>query len=290
MPIAPLVAEDISGRSETSIKVSRNPSVRFCANEATTVDDASNDDVANAVSAMDIEKESPSEIMVEETVSGQLSSKKRSTRTASQREHHTPLLQEPTGGGDTDAITGAPEIAADHQDSDLEEESDESSEKSTDESEEEELSESEEDSSFEVASESSDEDIPLHKPSRRRSTAVRQSPIKPRKSSVRPTPAIPEILEEEEEDVIVPQSSRRSVQKGQGEQPEHEDEGEDPVAPRSPLNEIRVQDSVSPVKGMASLQLEETPEPVSPEQKSRPEPVKKKKRLVNMCLSVCCER
>lgn len=287
VPVEPLAAGDLSVRSETSVGVPRIPSVRFSTTEVPTIDDASDDDIASAVSAMDTEKEIPSEVSVQETMSGQLASKKSSTRTASQRIRQTPLLEKPQVGGENDITASALNLASDDQDSSLEEESDESSEESTNESEEDELSETEEDSSFEVASESSEDDIPLRKPSRRRSTATRQSPVKPRKSSVVPTPAIPEVLEEEEEeDVILPKSSRRSAHKGQGEQPERQKEGADPVSPRSPLNEIRVQDSVSPVKGMASLQLEETPEPLSPELKSRPEPVKKKKRLVERCRCV----
>lgn len=284
VPVAPLIAEDVSGRSGTSLKVPGATSARFGAEES-IAEDVAAVDVVKAGSAMETD-ESQSGPSRRESISSEAPS----TQTTSQRLRQIPLAQNLQAEGELeDLALNRYADGNDSHESDLEAGSEESSEESADESEEEELSESEEDSSFEDASESSDDDIPLRKPSGRRSTATRQSPIKSRKSSVKPTAAIAQVLNEED-DLIVPKSSRRSATNIQDQKPEDEGVGQSPAAPRSPLNEIRVQESMSPLKGMATLQLKETEESLDLEQEPRPEPVKKKKRLVERCLSVYRER
>ena len=282
-PVEPLIAEAVSDRfdrSQRSIMTARVPSVRFNVEESKASGEADSS-AAAAERQMDAEESEPGNSRPP-TVFGHSSAELSHTRFASQGNPQAPLKEtEQAIGNPQDRPTAVDNESASH-DSDRGEDSDESSEESIDESEEEELSESEEDSSFEVATESSDDEIPLRKPSRRRSTATRHSPHKPRKSNaVKAKALIPEPLEEED-DVIPTKSSGQSASNRQSTRRQLELEtGATAVsAPRSPLHEICVQDSVSPLKGMASQQLKEIEASLDPEQEPRPEPVKKKKRSV----------
>lgn len=279
-PVGPLIAEAVSDRSQRPIIAARVPSVRFSAEESKAGGEADGS-AATAEHHMDTEESEP-ETSRPLTVSGRSSAKLSPTRFTSQRNPQAPLMETEQAKGEPQDQPTAVDDESDSHDSDCDEDPDESSEESTDESEDEELSESEEDSSFEAATESSDDEIPLRKLSGRRSTATRHSPPKPRKSNaVKAKALIPEPLEEED-DVIPTKSSGRSASNRQSTRRDLEVEtGATAVsAPRSPLDEIRVQDSVSPLKGMASLQLKETEASLDLEQESRPEPVKKKKRSV----------
>jgi hypothetical protein len=160
--------------------------------------------------------------------------------------------------------------------SDADTDEDDSTEESDSESEEN-SEESEADSSFEAASASSDDDIPVRKTSRRRSTATNQIPAKARKSSLAVTrPAILEESEDEDSSTATrPSTLGISVAKNTA---------QDKATPSSP-EAPKTRKTVAPINDKADLQLDENTEPTTPDVEAKAEPAKKKKRWGSACIS-----